>query len=56
VGPDILARLTWSLGATAAYSEVEIEFLPAVDAAFDRALAIALAPIVEHETRRSRKH
>jgi hypothetical protein len=55
VGANNIARLTWSLGATAASSEVEIEFLSASDDVFDRTFAIALAPIVEHKTRRSRK-
>jgi hypothetical protein len=50
-----LARLTAVMGASAASAEVQIEFLPAVDGRLDRTLAIALAALVEHQARRSRR-
>jgi hypothetical protein len=42
------------MGATAASAEVQIEFLPASDGKLDRSLVIALAPLLEERTRRSR--
>ena len=42
------------MGATAASAEVQIEFLPASEGRFDRSLGIALAPLVEERSRRSR--
>jgi hypothetical protein len=53
-GGEELCRLTAVMGATAASSEVQVEFLPARAQTFDRSLAIALAPIIEDRTRRAR--
>ena len=55
VGEREVCRLTWVAGATPAVGEVDIEFLPAGDRRFDRALAVALAPILEDDARRARR-
>ena len=53
-GQDV-GRLAAVMGTTAASAEVQIEFLPASEGRLDRALAIALAPLVEHQVRRGRR-
>ena len=53
-GGEEWCRLVAVMGATAASAEVQIEFLPASDGKLDRSLAIALAPLIEERTRRSR--
>lgn len=55
VGEIELCRLTWTAGATAAGNEVEIEFLPGVDQHLDRALVMALAPVLEDRARNERR-
>jgi hypothetical protein len=45
-----LCRFTWTLGATIASAELELEFMPDADPAF-RLLAVALAPILELRAR-----
>ena len=52
-GDRAVCRFTWSLqGLSVASAGLDVEFLPESDAQFDRALAIALAPILEHRARR----
>jgi hypothetical protein len=53
-GGEEWGRLVAVMGATAASAEVQIEFLPASDGKLDRSLVIALAPLLEERTRRSR--
>jgi hypothetical protein len=55
VGEIEVCRLTWTAGATAAGNEVEIEFLPGVDQYLDRALVMALAPVLEDRARNERR-
>jgi hypothetical protein len=52
VGERAVCRFTWSLqGLSVASAGLDVEFLPESDVQFDRALAIALAPILEHRAR-----
>jgi hypothetical protein len=53
-GHDV-CRFTWNVGLTVGSSEMEVEFLPAGEERFDRALAMALAPILEDRVRRARR-
>jgi hypothetical protein len=53
-GGEEWCRLVAVMGATAASAEVQIEFLPASEGRFDRSLGIALAPLLEERSRRSR--
>jgi hypothetical protein len=51
---EALCRFTWAMqGLTVASAALDVEFLPGSDGYFDRALAMALAPIVEHKARRA---
>jgi hypothetical protein len=50
-----VGRLTWTAGGTAAGNEVEVEFLPAIDQHLDRALLMALAPVLEDRARNARR-
>jgi hypothetical protein len=51
-----VCRFTWTLGGISpSTTELEIEFLPECDRLFDRALAIAIAPLLEEQARRSRQ-
>ena len=44
---------TWAMqGLSVASAELDVEFLPGCDAFVDRALAFALAPLLEHKGRR----
>jgi hypothetical protein len=53
-GDDVVCRFTWALqGLSVASAGLELEFLRGLDAGFDRALAVALAPILEHRARRA---
>jgi hypothetical protein len=54
-GNHEVCRLTWIGGMTIA-GEVEIEFLRAADRGIDRALPMALAPVLEDRARRARRH
>jgi hypothetical protein len=52
-GEQAVCRFTWAmLGLSVASAELDVEFLPGCDAFIDRALAMALAPILEHKARR----
>ena len=53
-GGHQVGRLAAVMGMTAASAEVQIEFCRP-EGRLDRTLAIALAPLVEHQVRRSRK-
>lgn len=54
-GGQHVGRLAAVMGTTAASAEVQVEFLPAAEGRLDRTLAIALAPLVEHQVRRGRR-
>jgi hypothetical protein len=54
VGQEDVCRLTWLNSAIMATGEFDVEFLPNVGAQFDRALAIALAPVLERRARRGK--
>jgi hypothetical protein len=57
VGDQVACRFTWSLqGLSVASAGLDVEFLPGSDARLDRALAIALAPILEHKARTAAGH
>ena len=48
-----VCRFTWTRGALAiASGELEIDFIPGTEHLFDRAFAIAAAPILEEQARR----
>jgi hypothetical protein len=52
-GGEVVCRFVWGfLGWTAASAELQIEFVPGVDARFDRALAIVLGAVLENRARR----
>lgn len=52
VNEEIVCRFTWGMpGYLAHSSELEVEFLRGTHARFDRAVMIALAPILEHKAR-----
>jgi hypothetical protein len=52
-GDQVVCQFTWAMhGLSVASAELDVEFLPGCDAFLDRALAIALAPLLEHKGRR----
>jgi hypothetical protein len=52
VGEQVVCRFTWAMqGLTAASAGLDVEFVSGSDAGFDKALAMALAPILEHKAR-----
>jgi len=52
VGEHEVCRFKWTLnGLSVASAELEVEFLPVNGVPFDRALALALAPILEQKAR-----
>ena len=52
VGEHEVCRFKWTLnGLSVASAELEVEFLPVSGVPFDRALALALAPILEQKAR-----
>ena len=51
---DPVCRFRWAMqGLTVASAALDVEFLTNADAGLDRALAMALAPILEHKARRA---
>jgi hypothetical protein len=53
-GEQVVCRFTWAMhGMSVASAALDVEFLPGCDAFVDRALAIALAPLLEHKGRRA---
>lgn len=51
-----MCRFTWALqGLTVNSAEMDVEFLEGWDGRFDRVLAIALAPMIEHRARLARQ-
>jgi hypothetical protein len=49
---QVVCRFTWSLqGLSVASAGLDVEFPPGSDDGFDRSLAMALAPILEHKAR-----
>jgi hypothetical protein len=54
VGEHAVCRFTWAMhGLSVASAGLDVEFLPAAEGRLDKALAMALAPILEHKARRA---
>jgi hypothetical protein len=54
VGEHAVCRFTWVMhGLSVASAGLDVEFLPAAEGRLDRALAMALAPVLEHKARRA---
>jgi hypothetical protein len=54
VGEHAVCRFTWAMhGLSVASAGLDVEFLPAAEGRLDRALAMALAPVLEHKARRA---
>ncbi len=52
-GDQVLCQYTWAMqGLSVASAALDVEFLPGCDSFVDRAMAIALAPLLEHKGRR----
>ena len=54
VGEHAVCRFTWAMhGLSVASAGLDVEFLPAAEGRLDKALAMALAPVLEHKARRA---
>lgn len=54
VGEHAVCRFTWAMhGLSVASAGLDVEFLPAAESRLNKALAIALAPLLEHKARRA---
>jgi hypothetical protein len=54
VGEHAVCRFTWAMhGLSVASAGLDVEFLPAAESRLDKALAMALAPVLEHKARRT---
>lgn len=53
-GEQAVCRFTWAMhGLSVASAGLDVEFLPAAEGRLDKALAMALAPVLEHKSRRA---
>jgi hypothetical protein len=53
-GEHAVCRFTWAMhGLSVASAGLDVEFLPAAEGRLDKALAMALAPLLEHKARRA---
>ena len=54
IGHEDVCRFTWLNSSIMATGEFDVEFLPNATAQFDRALAMALAPVLERKARKGK--